>query len=142
MVYRYSGYYAVKQQNANSEFLSCSENRNGIVFTCVMYCHRLWEQLRSLRVNRERTPVINVKYIAETATFSPKSRIRRIRKYAWACKDLFALLGGRNRNPDIDEGTLGRSVVTKWRHFTRGIWSKGSKKEEKLTFAFVNLRRA
>lgn len=33
----------------------------------VIYCHRLCEQLRSLQVNRERTPVINVKYIAETA---------------------------------------------------------------------------
>jgi len=35
VVYRHFGYYAVKQQNANSEFLSCSENRNGIVFTRV-----------------------------------------------------------------------------------------------------------
>jgi hypothetical protein len=65
VVYRYSGYYAVKQQNVNSEFLFCSENRNGIVFTFV---GDISSQLRSLRVNRERTLVISVKYIAETAT--------------------------------------------------------------------------
>jgi len=34
----------------------------------VIYCHWLREQLRFLRVNRERTPVISVKYIAETVT--------------------------------------------------------------------------
>lgn len=34
----------------------------------VIYCHRLREQLRPLRVNRKRTPVINVKYIVETVT--------------------------------------------------------------------------
>lgn len=126
VVYRHFRYYAAKQQNANGEFLSCFENRNSIVFTCVgdILSPVICEQLRSLRVNRERTPVISVKYIAETVTL-PEIEDSEVAQ-AWACKDLFTLLEGRNRNPD--EGMLGRSVVTeRWFHFR--ICSKDQKEK-------------
>lgn len=89
------------------------------------------EQLRSLRESTGKEVEWSTWNIASERRHCPKSRIRRIRKYAWACKELFTLLGERNRNPDVDEGNgLGRwNVVTEQWHFRCGICSKAQKEK-------------